>query len=641
MMKKRNRLLMAVSLCGLVFTCFTLRTQAQVTTTKEPAGPADSIYVAGNPNLYPIEYYNKDSGCYEGVFPQMLEKVSDSIGKDFVYIHAGRQNHQKSLANNCQAEMISVHLANSYPVQTSKAETLIFTVELDGKNTEICISFTEIASKELVSQINQALEQISDEEIADMTISYVSSHQKERFPTEYLLFALALLGLFCIGLLIYIFRQRRYKMLEEKNSMNDPLTGIGNGRYLTYHFDHYVSSAACSLYYMIYFATDIKHLCQYHGETEANEFQRYAASVLSSASGDGEVAARVENGAFVMLIQENTADNAKDRVSDLLSSLNEFSEKYSKDYTAIFHAGLYPLGKEKGDCETAVFSAKQGYLYALNHQQPYEFSNQKLLHEAKKTSLLQLELQNALKNREFRLYLQFIVDKQSKQICGAEALTRWQNPREGLLYPGQFISLIYEAGIIKKLDLCMLDQVCKQLSEWNQNGYGDLMITCNFTRATLSDEDFLDEFTKIVSGYEFDHKKLWMEITEDSFSDNDQQILENIRECKQMGFFIVLDDFGSGYSSLKDLCDYPIDCVKIDHSIIRKSVQPRGMALLNGICRLAHDMKLKVLFEGVETEEENRAVAEASGEYIQGYYYSHPLPQEHAMSYYKTYTADR
>ena len=639
MKKKINRLLMTVSIWGLVFTCYTIRSQAQVTTTKEPAGPADSIYVAGNPDLYPIEYYNEDSGCYEGLFPQMLERVSDKIGKDFVYISAGRQNRQKNLAKSCQVEMISVHLADQYHVQDSETQTLLLTVELEGKTTEIYISFTEIASGELVSQICSVLDQFSDAEIAEMTLSYVIGHQKEKFPAEYLLAALTLLGLLCLGLLIYIFRQHRYKMRKEKDRMSDSLTGIGNGRYLAYHFDHYISSAASDLYYMVYFGTDIDHICQYQGETESNEFQRYAASVLSSAADDGEVAARLEDGAFAMLIQENTVENAEDRVKELLLILNRFSEKLSKEYTARFHAGLYPLGHEKGNCEETVFSARQGYLYAQKHNQPYAFSNQKLLNEAKKTPLLQLELQNAIKNKEFRLYLQFIVDKHSKQICGAEALSRWQHPREGILNPGQYIGLIHKAGITDKLDFFILEEVCKQLVTWKQQGYSHLMITCNFTRTSISKDSFLEHFTEIISQYEFDHRKLWIEITEDSFSDNDQQIFENISECKKMGFFIVLDDFGSGYSSLRDLCDYPVDCIKLDRDIIKKCVEPKGRALLNGICTLAQELNLQVLFEGVESKEENRVVSKASGQYIQGFYYSRVLPKEHAMEYYQKYTA--
>ena len=253
--------------------------------------------------------------------------------------------------------------------------------------------------------------------------------------------------------------------------------------------------------------------------------------------------------------------------------------------------------------------------------------------------MLQREIQDAVKNGEFQMYLQFIVDKDTKEICGAEALSRWQNPREGLLNPGKYIELLYEAGVIEKLDFYMLEEVCKQLEEWKRQGYENLKISCNVTRTSVSKENFFEKFQEIVEKYEFAHEKLWLEITEDSLAENDVFIRKNVIECSKMGFFIVLDDFGSGYSSLRDLCDYPIDCVKIDRIIIQKSAQPAVMKLLKGICRLAHEMDMKVLCEGVETEEENKRVDKANCEYIQGFYYSKVFPGEHAMEYYERYTA--
>ena len=109
------------------------------------------------------------------------------------------------------------------------------------------------------------------------------------------------------------------------------------------------------------------------------------------------------------------------------------------------------------------------------------------------------------------------------------------------------------------------------------------------------------------------------------------EVRENALACRKKGVRIVLDDFGSGYTSLSDLCDFTVDCVKIDRHIIQKSVEPTGKKLLKGICRLAHEMDIKVLCEGVETEEENVAMEDIECEYIQGFYYSRVYPKEYAM----------
>lgn len=268
----------------------------------------------------------------------------------------------------------------------------------------------------------------------------------------------------------------------------------------------------------------------------------------------------------------------------------------------------------------------------------HAFGNQNLPDDEKE-EVLKREVEEAVKNREIQMYLQFVVDKDTKKICGAEALSRWKNSRGELLNPESYIGLMHEAGMIEQLDFYMLEESCKQLEEWQRLGYGDLNLSCNITRTSISQENFLWNLRIIVNKYKFNYERLWIEITEDSLADSDITMCKNISECRKMGFFIVLDDLGSGYSSLRDLCDYPLDCVKIDRIIIEKSSMTRGMKLLNGICRLTHEMDIKVVCEGVETEEENKRIETSACEYIQGYYYSGVFPKENAMEYYKRYTS--
>ena len=151
-------------------------------------------------------------------------------------------------------------------------------------------------------------------------------------------------------------------------------------------------------------------------------------------------------------------------------------------------------------------------------------------------------------------------------------------------------------------------------------------------------------FEEIVNKYSFERSNLVIELTEDSLADNKAVAFQNILACKKLGFKVALDDLGSGYSSIIDLCDYPIDIIKIDRHIVAKSTTPRGNALLRGIVKLAHDLEINVLCEGVETEKENINSRNAECDYIQGYYYSHVLPQEETdaflMKYHNTNNLD-
>jgi EAL domain-containing protein (putative c-di-GMP-specific phosphodiesterase class I) len=226
-----------------------------------------------------------------------------------------------------------------------------------------------------------------------------------------------------------------------------------------------------------------------------------------------------------------------------------------------------------------------------------------------------------------------IVD-QSGKIIGAEGLTRWQNHEKGMLSPAVFIEHLKSAGLIDKLDFYILEEVCKQLEKWNRTGKEHLWLSCNFTRMTVSRNDFIERFRSIVGKYDFSPDRLVIELTEDSFINNTTIAYNNVFECKKIGCKIALDDMGSGYSSLQDLCDYPVDMLKIDRQILLKSTTPRGDALLKGLTKLGHDLGMKVLCEGVENEEDKRRVCEADCDYIQGFYYSRVLPTEEADLFY-------
>ena len=282
-------------------------------------------------------------------------------------------------------------------------------------------------------------------------------------------------------------------------------------------------------------------------------------------------------------------------------------------------------------------NARQGYLLAHQNKQPYIFVTDALLNKEAAKAKLQRRLSDAIKNGEFKMYMQFIVDAKSGVILGAEAVSRWYHPENGVLLPAQYIEAMYTSGLIEQLDFYIFEQVCRQLDHWSKTDKKHLWISCNFTRETVSHSDFFSRFEETVNRYAFDRNKLIIELTEDSLADNKAVAYQNILACKNSGFKIALDDFGSGYSSFSDLCDYPIDLIKIDRHIVVKSITPRGNALLRGIIKLAHDLGIKVLCEGVETEKENINSINADCDYIQGYYYSHVLPQEETERYFLKY----
>ena len=247
-------------------------------------------------------------------------------------------------------------------------------------------------------------------------------------------------------------------------------------------------------------------------------------------------------------------------------------------------------------------------------------------------------IEKGLQNGEFKMYLQFIVDNKTKNIVSAEVLSRWETEDNVIIFPGKYIGLMEESGLITSLDYQMFENACRKLSEWKDTEFGDVSISCNFTRITISEIDFAAKLKEIADRYEFDHGKLIMEITEDSVEKNFEVAKGNLFAAKALGFSIALDDIGSGYTSLKNICDYPVDFVKLDRSLLLLTdTTERGKKLFHGVISLMHSLDLKLVCEGVETEAQNAFVSSSDCDLVQGWYYSTALPEKKAEIFAKEY----
>ena len=251
--------------------------------------------------------------------------------------------------------------------------------------------------------------------------------------------------------------------------------------------------------------------------------------------------------------------------------------------------------------------------------------------------LLINKIRYGLKNKEFKMHLQFIVDNKTKRIVSGEALSRWEDSSGEVIMPGKYIGVMEKSGLIIKFDYYMFEMVCDKLSKWGDTDFKEITISCNFTRITISEKDFVAKIKDIAERYEFDRSKLIMEITEDAIEKNLDVARDNIIKATELGFRIALDDIGSGYTSLISLGEYPIDIVKIDREVLLLSEKESGKKLFWGIISLMHNLNLKVVCEGVETEEQNTLVSRSECDYIQGWYYSKALPIVSAEIFYKEY----
>ena len=595
--------------------------------TATEAVEIDTVYVAGNPDLFPFEYYDTRSDRYQGILPELYKQISQTTGLEFVYIHPGMMNQQSRLAKNGQVELVSAYVLGQ--IETAERELIL--LRFDG-NTEICVAFTAITPGWVEEVIRSSLENLSAQQVLELSLRV-----PEPLPEQKLYWWAGIIGgilLLIIAVLAAVLLWRR-KDRKESNKIQfiDPLTGIGNQSYFENTFRHCITPANYALYYLSYISLDVQRIEQYLGILKAEEIQRYAADVLSQTAADEDFTARIGDGVFLLALQAPSEEAAHIRVSEILEQLNHYEGTFLEEHRILFRAGVFGIDTANLSAETAVFNARQGYNAAAQQQCSCVFVDKILLNRETTKIELQRKLSDAFDGGEFLLFMQMIVDR-NERIIGAEALTRWQNREKGLLSPGAFIEPLKSAGLIDKLDFYILEETCRQLEQWSQTGKEHLWMSCNFTRLTVSRNDFLERFQDVLGRYQFSHDCLIIELTEDSLMDNTTVAYRNILECKKMGCRIALDDLGSGYSSLQDLCDYPIDIIKIDRHILLKSTTPKGNALLQGLTTLGHDLGMKVLCEGVESETEKQRICEAGCDYMQGFYYSRVLPRDEADLFY-------
>ena len=630
-MQKKYFIVFSLLFFGMFLTtpCF-----AEVSTTAEQTG-GDAIYVAGNPNLYPIEYYDEAAKEYKGILPEIYKQLSDETGIDLTYICGGVANEQEMLARNKQVEIVSAHITDSIGFLSDSVH--LFSFNRDGEDISVSIGFSEIMPKETAKNIAAYMQNFSKDKALALSLS-VAEHYENNSVELWAYCAILFLFIAATVLLIVIFKLRRKARNKESNELVDLLTGIGNEKYFRINYKHFINSSTYSLYYIVYISINLKKIETFFGSNAAENTSLFAANTLANNVSDSDFVSRFENGAFLLALSAASKEAVVVKVTDLVNKLNACEIIESNHTKTFFRAGVLQLTSPNAPLETIYINSKQGYLLAEKNNTSVEMVNSSDIRSLETKSRLQRTIVDAIENHEIKMYLQFVINPSTKQIVGAEALSRWHSKKEGLIMPSQYIEDMRYLGLIADLDFYIFEEVCKEFTEWRKENIGDFWVSCNFARTSLLAPDFCRKLEDVASKYDFPREQLVIEITEDSFVEKSEIIYKNISDCKKSGYRFALDDFGSGYSSFNDLYEYPVDMIKIDRKIISKSSTEKGSALLKGISRLLHSIDMAVLCEGVETEEEFSVAKSVGCEYVQGYYNSRVLPCEEAKIFFEKYS---
>jgi diguanylate cyclase (GGDEF)-like protein len=242
---------------------------------------------------------------------------------------------------------------------------------------------------------------------------------------------------------------------------------------------------------------------------------------------------------------------------------------------------------------------------------------------------LEASLRHAVARDELRLHYQPSVNLATGAVVGVEALVRWQHPQHGLLYPDSFIPLADETGLITDIGDWVLYAACNQTRVWHEMGFKHLTVAVNVSAVQFGQRRLLEHVAQVLADTGLPPHALVLEITESVLMDDAGANVSTLAELKRMGIRIAMDDFGTGYSSLSYLKRFPIDILKIDKCFMRDvALEGDDAAIVRAITALGKSLRLKLVAEGVETLDQIRFLASEKCDYVQGYYFSKPVPVE-------------
>ncbi|HEU4646884.1 MAG TPA: EAL domain-containing protein [Burkholderiales bacterium] len=412
----------------------------------------------------------------------------------------------------------------------------------------------------------------------------------------------------------------------------DELTGLANRSLFLERVAQFMRSAASEGHKLALFLFDLerfKNINDSLGRPAGDALLKLVAQWLTRTLGDANLFARVDADHFaIVLPQVKQGGDVARLVEKSMAALLEHQFRLNDSVFRIaakVGAALFPDDGVNADtlfrnAEAALKKAKAG-------GDRYLFYTQAMTETVTAKLTLENQLRQALVNEEFVLHYQPKVNLVSGKMSSAEALIRWNDPRTGLVPPGRFIPILEETGLITEVGRWALRKALSDYLRWRAAGLPAVRIAVNVSPLQLRNRGFIDEIKQAIGVDAQAAAGLELEITESLIMEDIKHSIASLQAIRALGVTIAIDDFGTGFSSLSYLAKLPVDTLKIDRSFVTDmTAGPQGLALVSTIINLAHSLRLKVVAEGVETEEQSRLLRLLNCDEMQGYLFSKPVP---------------
>jgi diguanylate cyclase (GGDEF)-like protein len=431
----------------------------------------------------------------------------------------------------------------------------------------------------------------------------------------------------------------------------DSLTGLPNRLLFKEHLGHALAHADRTNRMAAILFLDLDRFKQINdtlGHSVGDKLLQEVAECLVTCVRKSDIIGRDEAGELTSSVSRLGGDEFTVLLSDIAHMqdaakvaqriINSVAHPFNLDgheviVTTSIGISLYP--DDGRDVVTLIKNADTAMYSAKDHgRNNFQFYTQSMNATAFERLALENHLRKALEREEFLLFYQPQFDIETGKTTGMEALIRWRHPELGLVSPAEFIPLAEETGLIIPIDDWVLQTASAQNKAWQAAGLPPVTMAVNLSGQHFSRQNMLETVARVVAGTGLDPRYLELELTESVLMKNAMETITTLQALKDLGLQISIDDFGTGYSSLSYLKRFPLDTLKIDQSFIREvTTDSDSAAITKAIIAMAHNLKLKVLAEGVETEAQLEFLRAHGCHTAQGYLYSRPLPPAEAVRF--------
>ena len=435
-----------------------------------------------------------------------------------------------------------------------------------------------------------------------------------------------------IPILMYLITSIR--AISDKLKMNrlyymDPVTMDRNWAYFTGQADTLLNINRRALnpvkYAMVCLHIDkYQNYCVCHSTEEGEWLLSRTSHTLHDYTQKREVYGRNFNGEYGFLMKMDSREDVENRIIKIESQVRSMFPDRKID----FSAGICEITEKRGSAEDWYYcSGMARSAISDTAESRMLWFDENMKNELLWEHHVEENMQKALDNKEFQVYIQPKHNPLTGEMTGGEALIRWLSPTEGLISPGRFIPIFEKNNFIIKIDNYMISELAKLQAQWLSEGKMVVPVSVNVSRAHFADPMLAELICSLVDEYHVPHELIELEITESAFFEDKTALLSTVKKLKDMGFELSMDDFGTGYSSMNSLKELPLDVLKLDAEFFRGDQEGgRGEIVVSDAIRLAKHLNMRIVAEGVERKEQVDFLAGLDCDMIQGFYFAKPMP---------------